>query len=104
MKFLIAHNIDAKSLERLRSVSPEIEVVVARPVFVDRWRGKRSTQMMVDQQQVSISVSNRLDLHGGFQHHLAALREALLSWFLPRSFHGQRADGGNAQQQSQTGT
>jgi D-2-hydroxyacid dehydrogenase (NADP+) len=29
MKFLIAHNIDDGSLERLRSVSPEIEVIMA---------------------------------------------------------------------------
>jgi D-2-hydroxyacid dehydrogenase (NADP+) len=29
MKFLIAHNIDDGSLERLRSVSPEIKVIVA---------------------------------------------------------------------------
>ncbi len=30
MKFLVAHNIDAKSLERLRSVSSEVEVIVAK--------------------------------------------------------------------------
>lgn len=30
MKFLVAHNIDAKSLERLRSVSPDVQVVVAK--------------------------------------------------------------------------
>lgn len=30
MKFLVAHNIDAKSLERLQSVSPEVEVIVAK--------------------------------------------------------------------------
>ena len=30
MKFVVAHSIDAESLERLRSVSPEIEVIVAK--------------------------------------------------------------------------
>ncbi len=30
MKFLVAHNIDTESLERLRSVSPEVEVIVAK--------------------------------------------------------------------------
>ena len=30
MKFLVAHSIDAKSLQRLRSVSPEVEVIVAK--------------------------------------------------------------------------